>query len=239
MEKYGFGQNFIFLFILAIEILFLLIKKKPEITGLTIFDHCFLYSAYTDDTTFFLKDIISTKNMVDTFHLFSDFPGLKPNLPKCEITRIGVLKGVQLAVCGMRCAGLKNSTLKILGTQFSYNQKLREKKNYKTATNIQRVLKIWKMRNLILEGKMVIFKTLAISKTVFQSLITSVPRHIVNELEKIQKSFLWKNPSPKIKHETLCNDNKGGGLKNIDILSKIISLQCLWIRRLYHNLFHE
>ena len=86
---------------------------------------------------------------------------------------------------------------------------------------------------------MVIFKTLAISKTVFQSLITSVPRHIVNELEKIQKSFLWKNSSPKIKHETLCNDNKGGGLKNIDILSKIISLQCLWIRRLYHNLFHE
>ena len=95
------------------------------------------------------------------------------------------------------------------------------------------------MRNLILEGKIVFFKTLAISKTVFQSLITSVPRHIVNELEKIQKSFLWKNSFPKIKHETLCNDNKGGGLKNIDILSKIISLQYLWIRRLYHNLFHE
>ena len=223
-----------YLFILAIEILFLFINKKPEITGLTIFDHCFFYSAYSDDTTFFLKDIISIKNMVDTFHLFSDLPGLKPNLPKCEITGIGVLKGVQEAVCGMRCAGLKNSTLKILGIQ-----NLKEKKNYKTATNIQRVLKIWKMRNLILEGKIVFFKTLAISKTVFQSLITSVPRHIVNELEKIQKSFLWKNSFPKIKHDTLCNDNKGGGLKHIDILSKIISLQYLWIRRLYHNLFHE
>ena len=91
----------------ALEILFLLIKTKPEIAGLTILDHCYLYSAYTDDTTFFLKDTISIKNMVDTFHLFSEFSGLKPNLSKCEITGIGVLKGVQVAVCGMRCVDLK------------------------------------------------------------------------------------------------------------------------------------
>ena len=95
------------------------------------------------------------------------------------------------------------------------------------------------MRNLTLKGKIVIFKTLLISKIVFQSLITLVPRHIVNELEKIQKVFLWKNSSPEMKHETLCNDYKGGGLKNIDILNKIISLECSWIRRLYDNLFHE
>ena len=68
-----------FLFILELEILFLLIKTKPEIAGLTIFDHCYLYSAYADDTTFFLKDTISIKNMVDTFHLFQAFSGLKPN----------------------------------------------------------------------------------------------------------------------------------------------------------------
>ena len=93
----------------------------------------------------------------------------------------------------------KNDILKILGTHFSYNEKLKEEKNvYTTVTNIQRVLKLRKMRNLTLEEKPVIFKTLAI---VFQSLIIAVPRHIVNELEKIQKTFLWKKSSPKIKHE--------------------------------------
>ena len=61
----------------------------------------------------------------------------------------------------------------------------------------------------------------------------------MNELEKIQKAFLWKNSSPKIKYETLCNDYKGGGLKNIDISSKSISLQCSRIRRLYDNSSHE
>ena len=118
----------------------------------------------------------------------------------------------------MRCIELNNDTLKILGTQFSHNEKLKEEKSfYKTVTDIQRVLKIWKIRNLTLEGKIVIFKTIVISKIVSQSFITTVPKHIVNELEKIQKTFLLKN-------STLCNDYKAGGLKNVDIPNKIIAL---------------
>ena len=70
---------------------------------MTIFDYNYLYSAYADDTTFFLKDIISVKHMIYTFHFFSYFSGLKPSLTKSEIGGIGVLKGVQVAVCGMCC----------------------------------------------------------------------------------------------------------------------------------------
>ena len=54
---------------------------------------------------------------------------------------------------------------------------------------MQRVLKIWKMRRLTLEGKTVIFKTIAISKIVFQAFITTFPKHIFNELKKIQNAF--------------------------------------------------
>ena len=54
-----------FLFILALELLFFLIKTKPEIARQAVFDHCYVYSAYADDTTFFLKDTISIKNMVN------------------------------------------------------------------------------------------------------------------------------------------------------------------------------
>ena len=57
--------------------------------------------------------------------------------------------------------------------------------------------------------------------------------------KKYKKLFFRNNSSPKIKHETLCNDYKAGGLKNVDIPSKIIALQCSWIRRLYDNSFHE
>ena len=63
----------------------------------------------------------------------------------------------------MRCIDLETNTLKIISTHFSYNEKLKDEKSfYTTVTNIQRVLKIWKMRNLTLEEKTVFFKTLAI-----------------------------------------------------------------------------
>ena len=76
--------------------------------------------------------------MDDVFYLFSYFSGLKPNLKKSEIAGIGALKGVQMAVCGLCCINLSKDTLKILGTHFSYNEKLKQqKKIYKTVTDIQ------------------------------------------------------------------------------------------------------
>ena len=49
-----------------------------------------------------------------------------------------------------------------------FKKKLKEENNfYKNVTNIQRILKKWKMRKLTLEAKIVIFKTIAISKIVF------------------------------------------------------------------------
>ena len=106
------------LFILALESLFLLIKENPRIKGLNIFDNCYLYSAYADDTTFFLKDVNSIKEMVNSFHIFSRFSGLRPNLSKSEIAGIGVLKGVKAAVCAIQCVDLVLDTIKILGTHF-------------------------------------------------------------------------------------------------------------------------
>ena len=71
-----------FLFVLALEVLFILIKSKSEIEGMTIFDYNYLYSAYADDTTFFLKDIISLEHMVDTFDFFSVLFRIKTKFKK-------------------------------------------------------------------------------------------------------------------------------------------------------------
>ena len=40
----------------------------------------------------------------------------------------------------------------------------------------------------------------------------------------MQKQIIWKSRSPKLKHTTLCNEYEQGGLKNVDIFSKMISL---------------
>ena len=110
--------------------------------------------------------------------------GLRPNTTKYEVIGTGVLKEVQAAVCGMKSIGLGNEAFKILVIYFSYNQKIKDDKNfYNIISNIQGVLNLWRMRNLTLEGKIVALKTLAISKIVFLALLTKIPYQEVKELE--------------------------------------------------------
>ena len=69
------------------------------------------------------------------------------------------------------------------------------------------------MRKLTLEGKITIFKSLAISKIVYLALLTTIPNSVIEELKQIHKMFLWGNKKPKIKHDTSCNKYKDAGLK--------------------------
>ena len=57
-----------------------------------------------------------------------------------------------MALCGMQCIRLNEQTVKIRGIQFSYNKKLEEEKNFNNH--------IIKMRDLTIEGKIVIFKAI-------------------------------------------------------------------------------
>ena len=229
-----------YLFILALEVLFILIKENKFIKGINIFEYSYLYTAYADDTTFFLKDEHSIHELVNTFNIYSTFSGLKPNFSKCEIAGIGVLKSVKVATCGMKSTDLCKTTMKVVGIHFSYDKHERENKNfYDLISSIQNVLKLWRMRNLSLEGKIVVFKTLALSKLIYLAQIINVPKSLVKQIKQIQKNFLWADSNPKIKHETLCLDFRNGGLRNCDIEGKIISLQILWLKRLIDENFHE
>ena len=105
---------------------------------------------------------------------------------------------------------------------------------------IQNILKLWKLRNLTIDGRrIVVFKSLAISKLIRLALVTEISTTTINLLTKIQMEFIWKGKNPKIKNSTLCNDYESGGLKNVDIFSKVVSLQCSWIKRLFDNNFHQ
>ena len=67
--------------------------------------------------------------MINSFHIFSRFSRLRPNLSKCEIAIIGVLKRVKVAVCGIQCVDLVLDTVEILGTHFPCNEKMKEELN--------------------------------------------------------------------------------------------------------------
>ena len=99
--------------------------------------------------------------------------------------------------------------------------KLRQSGIFKALfKKIQNALNVWNTRILTLEGRILIVKTLGISKIVYLSLIATVPNSILNEIQKIQKTFLWYSAKPKINHKAFCNRFEEGGLKNVDRKAK-------------------
>ena len=64
------------------------------------------------------------------------------------------------------------------------------------------------MRDVTIEGKVLVFKSLAISKIAHLSLTTTVPHAIIIQLN-----------NPKIKHSTLTNSFEDGCLKDVNVFS--------------------
>ena len=98
---------------------------------------------------------------------------------------------------------------------------------------------MWRQRILTLEGKIITFKTLALSKFTFFAQVLVIPNQVVDALQQIQKNFSWNSSSPKVKHKTICKDFQYGGLKNVDMKSKIIRLKFSWVKKLDDESFHE
>ena len=95
------------------------------------------------------------------------------------------------------------------------------------------------MRQSTLEGRITVFKFLAISKVIHLLLITKLHNNTIDLMYKIQKNFIWQEKKAKIKHGTLCNGYKNGGLKNVDLRNKIISIRCSWVKRLFEDNCHD
>ena len=110
----------------------MLIKSNKNIKGLNIFNHEFLYIVYANYTTFFLKEKISVFEALNNSHKFSLVSGLSLNITKYEISSIDTLKGVNVAICGMKCLNLTKEIVEILGVKFSCNNKLEHEINFQS-----------------------------------------------------------------------------------------------------------
>jgi len=229
-----------YLFILVIEVFFQMVRNNSLIEGLKILDFEHKFTSYADDSTFFLQNIRSVKELLKTFDTFSRYSGLLLNKSKCELAGIGAKKDdLGESVTELKRVSLTTDSVKILGIHYSYNKTILTEKNYTTVVKkIVSCLAMWKWRNLSLAGKVTIFKTLAISKIVYVAFLSTIPQSILQKLSDIQKDFIWDGKPPKVSHKTLIASYEDGGLKSIDIPAKIYALRLSWIARLYSGSFH-
>ena len=137
-----------------------------------------------------------------------DIFDFSPNKSKCEITSTGSLQGIKTSLRYKKYVDLTKESVKIIQTSFFYNKAVQNELNiYK----IQGILKLWRMIKLSIEGNIILFKFLAISKIVFRSLLTSVTNYTTEELIKIHEDFLKNFTALKIKHSATRVDHQNDG----------------------------
>ena len=135
----------------------------------------------------------------------------------------------------MQSVDLTRGAIKISGIYFFYNINLMNQKNCsKAITIIPGLLKLWRMRVFILKVKSQFLRhQLSPNWSIWHFFLLFL---IITD--EMQKSFIWHDSSPKIKHETPRMEFKAGDLKSVDIHFKFVSLQCSWVKKLYDGCFH-
>ena len=135
---------------------------------------------------------------------------------------------------------LVNDEIRILGTYISYNKQLGDQYNFvNVTTDTKNILSIWRLRGLSQAGRIQVFKALALSKAVFVCTMKHYSKKFVDDLNEIQKDFIWRGRKPKIKHTSLIGDYSEGGMKDIDIKAKLESSRIQWVKRLTNDNFHS
>ena len=76
-------------------------------------------------------------------------------------------------------------------------------------------------RGLSLAGKILIFKSPALSKLLYASTMDCQSWQILDQINLMHKNFIQTDKKPKIKQLTLITDYSEGGYKNVDIATKI------------------
>lgn len=229
-----------YLFIIVLEVLLIQVRQNHEIKGINIEDIEIKLSAYADDSYFFIKDSMSANKLLKLCSQFEVYSSLKINLGKSEACWIGASKYKQPGAVDCKWVDLTKESIRALGTFQSYDLKLKDKLNFLELSSIVKdSLKPWRGLGISIAGRIQVFKSLALSKAIFVSTMLHDNQKFIEDLSAIQKDFIWEGKPRKIKHSTLIGDYSKGGLRDIDITTKVKSLKFMWVKKLSDNNFHS
>ena len=85
------------------------------------------------------------------------------------------------------------------------------------------------MRQLTLEGRITVFKSVAISNVIHLLLITKLHNNTIDLCIKYRKTLFGKGKRQQL-NSTLCNDYGKRGMKNVDLRNKITSTNFSWVK---------
>ena len=195
-----------YLFLLAAEILSLLIKQSQDIRGFKINGVEFKLTQFADDTTLILDGSQpSLQAALNILEIYGNYSGFKMNKEKTKVIWIGKkrLSREKLNVSVKLDWGSTEFTL--LGLDFSTDLIKMEEINYtKIYEKMNGEINKWKNRKLTPFGKISIIKSNILSKGIHIMTSLPTPETFLNKVNSLLYSFLWNNKPDKIKRTTIC-----------------------------------
>ena len=222
-----------YLFIICVEILAHKLRTEKNIDSFKIGNNSHALELYADDCSIFLQpESKNLRNAVQILKQFYSLSGLKISISKTKAIWFGV--GYNRAE--ILCPDLRldwDTDFRLLGVDFDGNLDKMDRNLDSKIDEIKKVLNCWIYRSLTIYGKMVVIKTMPLSKlSHVELIITCLSASKIKEIENILFRFIWGNKPDKVSRIHAKLPEKMGGLGMIDIKDFWLSFRFSWFRRL-------
>ena len=225
-----------YIFVICAEILATMVRKNPNIKGISLGVTEVKISQYADDTSLFLDGSKeSFEYCIKTILEYAKYSGLNMNFEKTKVICLGTLKNNDIKYMSSLPLEWNPETFMVLGIELNSNLKNLMSINLeRKITEMENTMKVWTNRNLTPLGRITVLKSLIISK--ITHILTTLPSEnsiIIKEIEKLCFKFVWRGKPDLIKRRRSYNKIKEGGLNMIDLEAFQTSLRLTWLRRLF------
>ena len=221
------------LFILIVETLAISIRNNKNIEGIQINHNGkkidIKITQYADDTVIILKNIDMIKETMLELQKFAKVSGLNLNIDKTIGIRLGpnkyntgTFQGIKITDKPFKYLGLYIGHKKTNCDTLNWNEKLLKAK--------KEIIK-WNCRNLTVWGKIIVLKSLILSKFTNLMMNTTIEKDFLKQLEKISFQFIW-GKRDKIRRAVAYSKICKGGLNMINLNLMCRSLKATWVKRI-------
>jgi len=218
-----------YLFIIAVEILALVIKRNAYIKGYSISTKEIKMTQYADDLTLILTDVESIRESFNVLKLFANYSGLQVNSDKSEGMLIGPWRNTLGIPNNIR---LTNGPIRLLGIYLTANPREYVTLNFQSKIDaLLRQLHWWKARDLSLRGKVLIVKSKGIALFQYLAALVPIPQYVIKEVNSILYEFIWNGKTDKVKRVIFEQSFSQGGYNMISLGDIIESASIMWIKR--------
>jgi len=230
------------LFILAIELLSIVIRSRNDIQGVQMRQFEYKLVQYADDTTVIVSDVNSVQILAQILADFGKCSGLKVNASKTTAVGVGSWKNRQMQIPfnvtdSPGVLSVRPQTVRILGIQFTTEKRDMIAANIEPKVQqMKSTLTGWHSRGLTLQGRILTLKALGLSQLTYPIMNLTVPRSVLKNIDQYNFAYIWKGAKKaKIKRSVLIQDYDRGGLKAPCLFSMNKAWKLKWLNRILGN----